>query len=49
MEERYEVSVDGKKLIIFSAQIDDTARFTCKAENVAGQTEKSFDLDVYGK
>ena len=49
VEERYEVSVDGKELVIFDAEIDDTARFTCKAENIAGQTEKNFDLDVYSK
>lgn len=48
MKDRYSVSEDGKHLIIYSADIDDTARFTCQAENIAGQTEKNIDVDVLG-
>lgn len=40
---------NGWTLEIRSAVLDDTARFTCRAENVAGQNEKSFDLSVLGR
>ncbi len=32
-----------------SAQVSDTGRYVCVADNVAGSTEKSFNLNVHGK
>lgn len=34
---------------IASAQIQDTGRYTCEATNVAGKTEKNYNLNVWGK
>ena len=36
------------KLQIRRADISDTARYSCKATNVAGVAEKYFDLNVLG-
>ena len=47
-EPRLNVSEDGKELTIFVADVDDKARYTCIAENIAGETEKSFDLEIFG-
>ena len=46
---RYSVSEDGKELTIMLSEIDDTGTYRCIAENVAGETEKDFELDVQGK
>ncbi|KAL4218919.1 Hemicentin-1 [Mactra antiquata] len=46
-EPRLQISDDGKQLTIFNADVSDKARYTCIAENVAGDTQKSFDLDIY--
>lgn len=32
-----------------SAQIQDTGRYTCEATNVAGKTEKNYNLNIWGK
>ena len=37
------------KLQIRRADISDTARYSCKATNIAGTAEKYFDLNVLGK
>ena len=37
------------KLQIRRADISDTARYFCKATNIAGTAEKYFDLNVLGK
>ena len=47
--ERIVVLDGGRELIIYSADIKDTARYTCIASNLAGETEKNFDLDVQGE
>ena len=39
---------NGYRLRIERAQISHTARYTCRAENIAGQAEKYFDLSVLG-
>ncbi|XP_053341492.1 hemicentin-1 [Clarias gariepinus] len=41
------VSQDGSVLQITSAQIQDTGRYTCEATNVAGKTEKYYNLNVW--
>ena len=46
--DEYLLSRDGRELVIKSATIDDTAKYTCIARNLAGQTEKNFDLTVHG-
>ena len=46
---RYLVSEDGKELTILLSEIDDTGSYRCIAENPAGETEKSFELDVQGE
>ncbi|XP_060552023.1 hemicentin-1-like isoform X2 [Ruditapes philippinarum] len=43
----YEISSDGMNLTVYSADVDDTARYTCIAENIGGEVEKSFDLNVH--
>jgi len=45
---RIRVLAGGKELEITWAEVDDTARYTCVARNLAGENEKSYDLDVYG-
>lgn len=32
-----------------SAQIQDTGRYTCEATNIAGKTEKNYNLNVWGE
>ena len=44
-----EISKDGKELTIMEAQEEDTARYTCRAKNVAGQSEIAYNVDVQGK
>lgn len=48
-DDRLSVSDDGKHLTITKAEVSDTARYKCRAKNVAGETDKAFDLDVYGE
>ncbi|XP_040895666.1 hemicentin-1 [Toxotes jaculatrix] len=41
------VSVDGSLLKVDSAQVQDSGRYTCEATNVAGKTEKNYNLNVW--
>uniref|UniRef100_A0A671W9G0 Hemicentin 1 n=1 Tax=Sparus aurata TaxID=8175 RepID=A0A671W9G0_SPAAU len=41
------VSVDGSVLKIDSAQVQDSGRYSCEATNVAGKTEKNYNLNVW--
>ena len=34
---------------VLTAQVSDTGRYVCVADNVAGSAEKSFNLNVHGK
>lgn len=34
---------------ILTAQVSDTGRYVCAAENVAGSAEKTFNLNVHGE
>ena len=43
------VTEDGRKLTIYNAQLLDIGGYTCKAENVAGHTQKEFLINVLGK
>jgi len=46
--DKYLLSRDGRELHIKSTSIDDAARYTCVARNLAGEIEKNFDLTVHG-
>ena len=46
---RMEILDDGRELMIRHADVDDTARYTCIARNLAGETEKNIDLTVQGQ
>lgn len=39
---------NGYRLRIERAQVSHTARYTCRAQNIAGQAEKHYDLSVLG-
>ncbi|CAM9592142.1 unnamed protein product [Lampetra fluviatilis] len=41
------VSEDGSTVQIDSAQVMDTGRYTCEATNVAGKTEKNYNVNVW--
>ncbi|XP_069009305.1 hemicentin-1 [Embiotoca jacksoni] len=41
------VSVDGSLLKVTRAQVQDSGRYTCEATNVAGKTEKNYNLNVW--
>ncbi|XP_044055859.1 hemicentin-1 isoform X2 [Siniperca chuatsi] len=41
------VSVDGSVLKVDSAQMQDSGRYSCEATNVAGKTEKNYNLNVW--
>jgi len=34
---------------IDSSQVQDAGRYTCEATNVAGKTEKNYNLNVWGE
>ncbi|XP_064650190.1 hemicentin-1-like isoform X2 [Lineus longissimus] len=40
------ITPDGRNITIPRAQLTDAGRFTCIARNIAGETEKNFDLEV---
>lgn len=48
-DRRVRILDDGLKLEISGAEVDDAARYTCIARNLAGEVEKMFDVDVFGK
>ncbi|XP_070817740.1 hemicentin-1 [Chaetodon trifascialis] len=41
------VSEDGSVLKVDSAQVQDSGRYSCEATNVAGKTEKNYNLNVW--
>uniref|UniRef100_A0A3B5LKZ5 Hemicentin 1 n=1 Tax=Xiphophorus couchianus TaxID=32473 RepID=A0A3B5LKZ5_9TELE len=41
------VSADGSLLKVDNAQLQDTGRYTCEATNIAGKTEKNYNLIVW--
>nr|XP_033816119.1 hemicentin-1 isoform X1 [Geotrypetes seraphini] len=41
------VSEDGSLLKIDEVQVQDTGRYTCEATNVAGKTEKNYNVNVW--
>ncbi|XP_038613568.1 hemicentin-1 [Tachyglossus aculeatus] len=41
------VSENGSKLKIEGAQVLDTGRYTCEATNVAGKTEKNYNVNIW--
>uniref|UniRef100_A0A3B3BIE7 Hemicentin 1 n=1 Tax=Oryzias melastigma TaxID=30732 RepID=A0A3B3BIE7_ORYME len=41
------VADHGSRLKIKSAQVQDSGRYTCEATNVAGKTEKNYNLNVW--
>ncbi|KAL1022832.1 hypothetical protein UPYG_G00032950 [Umbra pygmaea] len=41
------VSENGSVLKIDSAQVQDSGRYTCEATNIAGKTEKNYNLNVW--
>ncbi|XP_038571299.1 hemicentin-1 isoform X3 [Micropterus salmoides] len=41
------VSADGSVLKVNSAQVQDSGRYSCEATNVAGKTEKNYNLNVW--
>ena len=45
---RVKVLKNGKILEITGTEVTDTARYMCVARNLAGETEKSFDLNIQG-
>lgn len=40
---------NGKILKLFRATPEDAGRYSCKAVNVAGTSQKDFNIDVLGK
>ena len=46
--DKYLLSRDGRELHITSVSVDDVARYTCIARNLAGETQRNFDLAVHG-
>jgi len=47
-DDKHLLSRDGRELSIKSASLEDTARYTCVATNVAGETRRNFNVDVLG-
>nr|XP_036865807.1 hemicentin-1 [Manis javanica] len=41
------VSANGSVLKIEDAQVQDTGRYTCEATNVAGKTEKNYNVNIW--
>ncbi|XP_069497466.1 hemicentin-1 isoform X2 [Ambystoma mexicanum] len=41
------ISEDGSILKIDGAQVQDTGRYTCEATNIAGKTEKNYNVNVW--
>lgn len=47
--ERVKLLEGGRELEISRAVLEDRARYTCVARNLAGEMEKSYDLEVLGE
>lgn len=47
--DRYTVQVDGSLLLIIGTRIEDSARYTCTAESVAGTDSASSKVQVVGE
>ena len=47
--ERWEIEDDGYRILLAEAEVNDAARYSCLAKNVAGQNEKYYDLSVLGE
>ncbi|XP_055671290.1 hemicentin-1 [Falco peregrinus] len=41
------ISEDGSVLKIEGAQVQDTGRYTCEATNIAGKTEKNYNVNIW--
>ncbi|XP_009081115.1 PREDICTED: LOW QUALITY PROTEIN: hemicentin-1-like, partial [Acanthisitta chloris] len=41
------ISGDGSVLKVEGAQVQDTGRYTCEATNVAGKTEKNYNVNIW--
>ncbi|CAG5863670.1 unnamed protein product [Menidia menidia] len=41
------VSADGSLLKVDSAKVQDAGRYTCEATNVAGKTEKNYNVNIW--
>ncbi|XP_055962583.1 hemicentin-1 [Sorex fumeus] len=41
------LSADGSQLQIEEAHVRDAGRYTCEASNVAGKTEKNYNVDIW--
>ncbi|XP_029819877.1 hemicentin-1, partial [Manacus vitellinus] len=41
------ISEDGSELKIEGAQVQDAGRYTCQATNVAGKTEKNYNVNIW--
>ena len=46
---RFQILDGGLRLKVNFAKVRDSARYSCRAVNVAGQSEKYFDLNILGK
>ena len=49
LDSRVTMEADGHELRIHNASVPDTAKYTCRARNAAGQDAVNFDLEVQGK
>lgn len=43
------VSPDGSRLTVVKAHPDDSGKYTCVATNAAGEEDRIFNLNVYGR
>lgn len=48
-ERGVEILNEGHSLRLKNAQLSDTGRYVCVAVNVAGLTDKKYDLSVHGE
>lgn len=44
-----EILNDGRLLQLKNAQMSDTGRYVCVAVNVAGLTDRKYDLNIHGE
>ena len=45
-DDRIRIRLSGRQLEMIDVTKMDTARYTCLAQNIAGETKKDFDLSV---